>query len=561
MLISCVKVGSNRYIALIPVSVVEWITGPGLVNADVFIYDSADNILGQGKTNEDGFAFVLIEWEGDESLNSAKIKVSKVNYAPSEIKGINITGNTGVAAENQIVTVAANKAAIDPTWTAVPDIEVIFTLADGVTPLDLANTGDVLFQAHVSSTKYWDVMYASVGYVPWAGASDDTAINPNLLNAVFDLSFAGMSGIVPVHIVVYDHNRSRLDLVYLANVTNTSAPVTLTASPTDLMAFVLTTDARVEFYVDPRGEQRLFDENGKLSESLNLKIESESSLRGAPAGCNLIVEILCNPPATGDTPIGFNFYRSDTSATTGFRKIGFSIFPYMIDDGYGLKVGQSSWYKARAVYGDGSESTDSNVLKVVPLDTFQVELITPSDGSENVSQVPVFSWKPVKQGITETAQVGMGVTPEASIMYDYSPWIYDCNHNDQQHIVPIVQTVYGFRSYGPKIITVPFLAANYYDEITSATYPVTWLQIPEGGSAIPYPYGGLEAYKSYEWGMDYAAALYISPMDTYGGLYFALSVSVDLGYGMDYFFNEAEYYNGFTTGNDLGVFGSQERDE
>ncbi len=520
--------------------------------------DNVGNVLGTGKTDGEGFVLVQIRWTGSESLEGVQVKATKKDYAPSVVKGLNVTGALGASAQNQMVTMAANRAMMDPSWTAVPNINVTFTLPDGTTPLDISNAGAIPFQAHVTSDKYWDVMYAGVDYVPWAGVRDGSANDANIKNVTFDLSFAGKNGTVPVHFVVYDQNRARLDLVYFANITNAAAPVTASASPTGLYLVSWTSDANVQYYVDPRDESPLVDRSGKM---LRAPLVSTNAKRGAPDGCNIFVQIAWTAPAAGDAPIGYNIYRSETSATTGFRKIAFRSVTNGFDSGYGLEPGKTSWYKVRSVYADGTESADSNIMELVPLDIFQVELITPAHGAVNVSQTPVFSWKPVKQGTSETAQVGMGVTPEASIIYDSLLWIYDCVHNDQQHICVDVATAGGFKTYGPKIISIPFLSGTYYDEVDEETYDLTWIEIPEGQGAVLYPYSGLEAYKSYEWGMDYAAATYIRPPDVNGGFYIAFSVSVDLGYGYDRWNNDAENYNGFTTGKDLPVTVSKGRGE
>jgi len=557
--VSCTTTPSGFQL-VVPVSVVEYITGPGLNDANVTITLNG-NVIGNGITDANGNANVNVEWNkalGDEV--EVEVIVEKVNFAPSIMKGLVLFSNQAREAALQVVEMAANRANIDPTWTEVPELDIVFFAEDGVTPLDLTNVYELGFNLSISSEDYWDVLYVGVGYTPSAVGSNGYASGSK--EADFALSFAGYNGIVPIHVVAYDYNRSRVDYVFFANVNNPLDQVTEVGTPTGLWLYSYTTDLNIEYYVNPRNDTMVMSKDGKKIGEFEKKTLNK---RGAPDGCNIIVQVAWDAPTTGDLPVGFNIYRSEISETDGFKLIGFRAGTYGFDTGLGLEPGQSSWYKVRAVYADGTESPDSNVVELIPLDIFKVELITPADGSSDVSQLPNFSWKPVKQGSSETAQVGCGVIPEEDIIYDYALWIYDCSHNDQQHILPLIDSTFGsnYETWGPKVVSIPFLQNAYYDEVDDAIYDVLWAFIPETGGFYLYPYEGLEAYKSYEWGLDYAYAYYLSPMDENGGFFYAQSTPVDLGYGIDWqgYANEADYYNRFTTGKNLEIIAASERGE
>ncbi|HQQ66799.1 MAG TPA: hypothetical protein PLO55_11760 [Thermotogota bacterium] len=548
---------------VVPVSVVEYFSGPALSEANVTITLNG-NVIGNGVTDARGNANVNVVWNqafGDEVV--VEVRITKVDYAPSVMKGLILYANQARESALPIVEMAANRANMDPAWTDVPELEITFLDEDGVTPLDLTNVEGLVFNLSVNSEEYWDVMYVGIGDTP--SAFGRNGFSSDQKEDAFELSFAGHNGIVPIHVVAYDYNRSRVDYVFFATVINPSGPVTEVGTPTGLWLYSMTTDKNTEYYVDPRNESMVMSKEGKKIGEFQKRILNN---RGAPDGCNIIVQVAWDAPTTGDAPIGYNIYRSEVSATEGFRLVAFrsAEYGYGYDRGVGLEPGQSSWYKVRTVYADGTESPDSNVVELIPLDIFKVKLLSPADGSSDVSQLPNFTWKPVKQGSDDTAEVGCGVIPEEDIIYDYTLWIYDCSHNEQQHILPIVLSEFDsyYETWGPKVVTVPFLESAYYDEVDDETYAVLWAYITEAGETILYPYEGLEAYKSYEWGLDYAWAYYVSTPDANGGRFIAQSTTIDLGYGLDWnaiYVNDADYYNRFTTGKNLGTFVNSERGE
>jgi hypothetical protein len=190
--------------------------------------------------------------------------------------------------------------------------------------------------------------------------------------------------------------------------------------------------------------------------------------------------------------------------------------------------GQKYYYTVRTVYRDGTESDNSNIIEVIPLDLFKVKLISPADNETNVSRTPTFVWKPVYwRDWTSTPNIGGDLIDDEDITYAYyGPWIYDTAVSDQHIFYNVLTT-----TPGPQQVFVPF-----------DPYSGNWKRIYPDGSLVPQT-EPLEKYKTYEWGLDIAAAYY----ETDDGIW--ISATIDYGYpGWDRWTNKADYFNRFTTG-------------
>lgn len=566
--VGCTAFTPARFSALVPVSVLEYFTGPALADARVEVQLNGE-VIGFALTNAQGIAEVEVAWDNAIGATAnVEVSVTKVGYAPSVLRGLVVTGVQGRALPNMTVEMAAKRAQFDPAWLNVPELEISFLAEDGETPLDLNNIAAAPFKINITSEQTWSVLYIGVGYVPHARSRNDSSFDSATYNTT--LTF-GANGIVPIHIVAYNDNDARVDYVYFANVSLPSEEVLDRSAPDLTMLLSYTTDLNIEFYSSPREapmsrspekSQQQTPDPRKLSKEIRESIlNGAKGSRNAPAGCNILVKIDWVPNSGEE--IGFNVYRSDDGEDGNYKLIVFRSFnewltTYSYDQGFGMEPGQRAWYKVRSVFADGTESGDSNIVMIIPLDMFDVDLITPADKSENVSQEPIFTWQPVKGGTHEPAELFKGAAPEELIIYEYQPIIFDCAHHDGQYIIPYAydkdQENVTFTTIGNGSVTLPFLTDSYYDPWLEEDLLVQWGFNPEGeDEEVPYPYDSLEAYKTYEWGM-YLAYGYYFGLDENGCLLLMQSCNTDLIIGVDWNMNanEPESFNRFVTGKDLG---------
>jgi hypothetical protein len=243
---------------------------------------------------------------------------------------------------------------------------------------------------------------------------------------------------------------------------------------------------------------------------------------------NMLVQLTWNhAPATHRA--GYNVYRSTDGQT--WQKIAFTTGNSAIDKSVDLMPGQKYYYTVRTVYRDGTESGNSNIIEVIPLDLFKVKLISPADNERNVSRTPTFVWKPVDwRDWTSRPKIGGNLIPDQDITYAYyGPRIYDTAVSDQHIFYDVLTT-----TPGPQQVFVTFDPSSGNWKRKRIIYP--------DGSSVPQT-EPLEKYKTYEWGLDIAAARYV----TADGIW--ISATIDYNYpGWDMWINEADYFNRFTTG-------------
>lgn len=202
---------------------------------------------------------------------------------------------------------------------------------------------------------------------------------------------------------------------------------------------------------------------------------------------------------------------------------------YCFDKGYDLNPGSTYFYQVKALYTDGVESGGVETDEVVPLDIWNVKLMTPADDATGVSRMPTFTWKPVISVTNSgTPHIGGAGVADSDILYVfYGPWMYDQAVSDQYIIYDYV-----FQNWGPAQQSVAFLGGSG-----------TWIRVYPDSSTDPQT-DALEKMKTYEWGLDLASAVSWT-----GASNMWYSTTIDYGYGLDRWSNPADKYNRFTTGN------------
>jgi fibronectin type 3 domain-containing protein len=499
-------VGGN----LATIKVVEFTTGPAAVGVNVEVYQG-DTLIISDITDENGHAkFYLPDGRYDIKITGQNKATSVIyNYDPVIIPEIETLSRRAMTDNDEIPN-------LQITVTAYPDLVLPDPEATTITADRIKLT--------VESDVVMYVAYVGLGLVPSATGRD--AINFDSYEFTTDwLDLRRFNNTtVPLHVVVYTPNDTRVDKIIYLTINRSSVPeVTVRVPPTGLWYYGWTSDVNRAFYSLPRPVKDILFK-GMPKEMMN-ELENykpEHNIKDT----NILVQLAWNhAPATHRA--GYNVYRSTDGET--WQKIAFTIYNYAFDKSVDLMPGQKYYYTVRTVYRDGTESDNSNIIEVIPLDLFKVKLISPADNETNVSRTPTFVWKPVDwRDWTSTPNIGGDLIDDEDITYAYyGPWIYDTAVSDQHIFYDVLTT-----TQGPQQVSVTFDPYSSED----------WLRIyPDGSSDTQTE--PLEKYKTYEWGLDIAAARYVTADGTW------ISATIDYGYpGWDRWTNEADYFNRFTTG-------------
>jgi fibronectin type 3 domain-containing protein len=494
---------------LATIKVVEFTTGPAAVGVNVEVYQG-DTLIISDITDSNGHAkFYLPDGRYDIKITGENKATSVIyNYDPVIIPEIETLSRRAMTDNDEIPN-------LQITVTAYPDL----VLPD---PEATTITADYI-RLTVESDVVMYVAYIGLGLVPSATGRD--AINFDsyeFTTGWLDLRRFNNTT-VPLHVVVYTPNDTRVDKIIYLTINRSSVPeVTNRVPPTVLRYTGWTSDVNIAFYSLPRPVKDILFK-GMPKEMMN-ELENykpEHNIKDT----NILVQLTwAHAPATHRA--GYNVYRSTDGET--WQKIAFTTGRSALDKSVDLMPGQKYYYTVRTVYRDGTESDNSNIIEVIPLDLFKVKLISPADNETNVSRTPTFVWKPVDwRDWTSTPNIGGNLIPDQDITYAYyGPWIYDTAVSNQHIFYDVLTT-----TPGPQQVFVTF-----------DPYSGNWKRIYPDGSLVPQT-EPLEKYKTYEWGLDIAAARYV----TADGIWF--SATIDYGYpGWDRWTNRADYFNRFTTG-------------
>jgi len=498
-------VGGNHSL----VKVLDFTTGSATVGATVDILQNS-NVVISTTTDENGHAeFYLPDGRYDIKITGEGKATSVVqNYDPGILETIETFSRRAMTDYNVVPDVTVEL--FTPEGTPITDPEATTLTFDSV-------------QVKVTSSELMYVMYIGLDYVPSAVARDISAFNTEEYTATISLSrFDGVT--VPMHVVVYTVNDTRVDKIVYLTIDRTPPEVTERIAPTGLWYAGWTSDADVEYYSLPSPIKQILEE--KLPKEMIKELKGYKPEHNIPE-TNIFVQLAWTH-APNTNRAGYNIYRSTDGEN--WEKVAFTTYNYRFDKGFDLEPGKKYYYTVRTVYVDGTESENSNVVEVIPLDLFKVKLISPADNQTNVSRTPTFRWKPVNW-IDQTSEPHIGGEfigdEEIYFVYQGSPWIYDTTLSEQ-HIFYDSMIL----TFGPQEVILPF------DPISDSD----WVRILPNESQIQQT-EPLEKFKTYEWGLDCAVAYY----ETVDGYW--ISSTIDLGYDWDRWTNEADYYNRFTTGD------------
>ncbi|MDI3471811.1 MAG: hypothetical protein PWQ48_92 [Thermotogaceae bacterium] len=485
--------------------VVEYNAGKAVSNASVELYNPRGALRASGMTDENGYFEKKLLLSTDPSTFTLIVK--KDGYALSKVVGLGLTSLKDNEYEIQL-----RKATVGtPSSDDILQAEINFyTDETKTTPVDFSNLSeDPYFEVNVDdSTAEFGVkyIYVKAGGTPGSGfLTNPRSIFESTTSASGTLSLDGLNGLTEIHVVIYDHNDDRVDYVFYANVSKISSPV---------QAYIVE-DGQITAYTR-RAAIGFYSE-----EPITKAIDFEG---------NLWIEVSWTPwedsssSDTTDEPEGYAIYRSFDGIN--YEKIGVvpSSYSTFKDGSAQLDVGKRTYYKVSAVY-PGYEGTATYLGDVVPLDMFNVELLTPANNATNVSRAPTFSWK-VTNELT---------SPEGTPEYWYDLWMYDYTQNENWQILAPVVNVGGnlyLLNFGGEDATQ--VSVDFSDHI--------WYYWALG---TLYPYPQLQGNKTYCWGVEYAVAQVTDPNDNS----VAKSIAIDLGKDDDPFGLEPDFYNTFITGS------------
>ncbi|KAF2957282.1 hypothetical protein AS159_09675 [Thermotoga sp. Ku-13t] len=491
------------------IKVVDFTTGPASVGVKVEVLREDELVISDFTDGNGHAAFYLPDGRYDVRISGENRATSLIlNYDPKIVPEIEALSRRAMTDNDVIPNLEVQ--ILDPYDNVIPDPEATTITFDYI-------------KVSVQSDVVMYVAYVGVGYVPSAVARDYRALNThNFTTGLLDLRrFQNVT--VPVYVVVYTPNDTRINKLIYLTINRTVPEVTTRTPPTGLWFYGWTSDANIQYYNLPRPMKDLLSKHlpkEMLKELENYKPEHSIT------DTNILVQLAWTH-ASSENRAGYNVYRSCDGEN--WEKIAFTTNPYTFDKAVDLIPGQKYYYTVRTVYVDGSESENSNMVEVVPLDLFKVKLISPADNETNVSRTPTFVWKPVDwRDWTSTPHIGGNEIPDEEITFAYyGPWIYDTAVSEQ-HIYYYDAFIY---TEGPQQVSLPFDPTTGY-----------WMRIyPDGNEDVQTE--PLEKFKTYEWGLDIAAAYY----QTEDGWW--ISATIDYGYsGWDRWINEADYFNRFTTG-------------
>jgi len=495
----------NLYI----VQAVEYNSGGPVEGVSVCFFDESELLI-QKTTNAEG----LVKFATDRE--TLKIVMKKYGRGVSIVEGLR---QTGKEAKTVPIRLATNNP--DPNDQINSDLALNVEILDlSNNPIDISQPIGADFKVKVTFTTQQlpRYIYSKLGSVPGAGLiTSPRWLASNVYETTFTMGIAGFKGEVPLYVVAYDANDNRYEkIIYLTIQPNAYAEDNLYRPEKDLL-MAITRRRGVEFYSVPGFE--------------NISPEV------APEGSNLLVLVrwkLWSADTGKDRPDAYNVYRSfDGENYTLIATVPYSTtFNYAYDFSSELSPGKRVWYAVSAVKDD-FETELIDFGSVVPLDSFNVQLISPADKETNVSRRPIFKFKPTKQ-LT---------SPEGTVTYNFNvaiyPWV-------QSEIYPITAfdqegRLVNFSTTSANIVQVPFAEHKWY---------MFWVS---GGSVVPlYEYPDmLEAGQTYDWTVGYAYAI-VEDDDSV-----AISVACDwiyssLRYGVDpIIIMEQDVFNQFTVGSGL----------
>lgn len=492
-------------------SVVRANGSSGVPTALITVYDHfTGNYLGMARTGNDGAASVTLKEEADY----VDVIFTGEDSAVSKISGLNVE-----IAEDQVIETILRQALLELNQSAssAPVVSVEFLNSNNQPLVNRTVSANFKAQIQVNGTNQIKVLYAALGEVPGSSRltpEKQTAIDTT--EVTFEFDSTGYNGLTPFHVVVYDHNDNRVDHIEYLDVTVSTSEATNLYQP-------LPFNFLKELWGDEPTFKNLFCYTGNVDgisyyRKNNLYGRNPESFEptAAPAEGTLWIDIQwldyanygnygIGDPLEFDRPDGYNIYRSFDG--TNYSKIAFvsqertewSSIGSHVDKSALLEVGKKVWYRVTSVYGV-IESTPTDLGSVIPLESFEVLQLSPSNGTAGVSRNPTFIWKP-SQAVT---------SEEGMVTYRYFMEITDFVQSSYEILPGTIDDFNYFKAYEFERTTPNQVEAIFFG---NQDVPMDYKWFVAAGGLFQYPNTGLEANKTYEWVVGGACA-YVSDEDS-----------------------------------------------
>ncbi|ADV68822.1 carboxypeptidase regulatory-like domain-containing protein [Deinococcus maricopensis] len=222
--------------------------------------------------------------------------------------------------------------------------------------------------------------------------------------------FAAYTGDLDVHVTVYDFNGNRTHVIRHVKVSAAANNAAVT-QPTNLAPLAVTFADTGTFGALGKNPaagaalKALLKGNAAPLNALRKTSAATVTPQAAPNGTILWVDVNFTYDPTKPAPRAFELYRSldDKTYTKAVTVDPSDIVQnkttgdYLIrDTSAELTPGVKTYYKIRAVSDAGN--ADSASVSVTPLNRFQVNLVSPGQGTTGVDRRPIFRWNATGAG-------------------------------------------------------------------------------------------------------------------------------------------------------------------
>ena len=357
-------------------TIVSDVSGPAIEGSTVEVKDG-NTTIATSITNSEGRYGIL---ELNEGIYD--VIVTQEGRTTSKAQDVHI-----INGQTTVVNLVQKEVNV-PGWETDPPTISTDGIAEGDTLY-----GIVTFSAYVTDDSDIKCIYIGFNYIPSEleydfASFDSNEITPDPINTE---DFP--DGEFQIVIVTYDMNYNRSQLTLNVTIDNGCAGVA-PSTPTSLWPLSVTVGENIGFFGEERNKilkERSID---KSSNIINLpegkEIELNAVIKTAEPDSSLFVDIEWDSVLDAT---GYKIYRKFEGEIT-YQCIGSTEDNYFYDTDSKLMVGRKTYYQVSAYNGFG-ESEKTSTEWTTSLPKFNLNLVSPEDGSTGVSLTPALEWQPV----------------------------------------------------------------------------------------------------------------------------------------------------------------------
>ncbi len=351
-------------------------------------------------TNSEGY-YRLVVPEG-----MYVVEVRKEGHATSRVEGVKVASTARV----DIV----QKPVFNPNWSLEPPKVTVTGVTEGMTIF-----GPIEVKIDAQGPNDINLIYAAFGKMPGAAllTSPRAVYSNTYTTGTFTINPAtyGVSGWTTFEVVVYDWNENRTHVIFRVYVEPAPSPAAI-AAPLPPIANILVDTIRGV----------LIPAKTALAVTLSKQVGFFGlEPQAAPPGANVYVELRWRKSLDDPANVtGYRIYRK-LAGETDFRLLytvaatGAATYLYR-DSTPDLKVGVTATYRIVAYKGD--VESDPLEASCTPLPPWDVQLLSPADGAQDVPLYPTFAWAPTALvGTTRFYRIRLWDTPHGGYTLTITP--------------------------------------------------------------------------------------------------------------------------------------------